>query len=106
MVHMNEKEMVLIYLPAYTVTTQGTGSTGYFSLLKAMAPSEIDVLEETETGGRLFGTVVLVLVSVVACTPNGTLSWVNVTTPFDPSSDSRRLSREFRLGHDVGSRED
>ena len=64
---------VLIYLPAYAVKTGGTGGTGYFSLLKTMTLSENDVLEETETGGRLFGTAMLVLVSVVTCTPSGTV---------------------------------
>ncbi len=95
----------LIYLPVHTVTTSATGGTGYLSLSKAMTLSENDVAEETETGGRLFGTAVLMLVSVVPCAPHGTvapvrtLSWVNVTTaPSGPSSVSRRLSREFSLG--------
>ncbi len=79
-----------------------TGGTGDFSLSKAMTLSEN---KETETGERLFGTAVSLLASIVSCAPHGTvvpvraLSWVNVTTtPSDPSSVSRRLSREFKLG--------
>ncbi len=86
-----------IYLPAHTFTTSATGGTGYFSLSKAMTLSENDVSEEAEAGGRLFGTVVSVLASLVSCTSHGTvvpvrtLSWVNVvTTPSGPSSVSRR----------------
>ncbi len=77
-----------------------------------MTPSE-KVSEETETSGRLFGTALLVLASVVSCTPHGTvvpvcaLSWVSVITiASGPSSVSRRLSREFRLGYNVRNRED
>ncbi len=64
--------------------------------------------EETESGGSPFGTAVLVFASIVSCTPHGTrvpvraLSWVSVaTTQSGPSSVSRRLSREFRLGQNV-----
>ncbi|KAH9040338.1 hypothetical protein EDB83DRAFT_2554282 [Lactarius deliciosus] len=46
-----------------------TGGTGYLSLSKTITPSENDVSEETEAGGRLSGTAALVLASVVSCTP-------------------------------------
>ncbi len=103
--------MVLIYLPAQTVKTPAAGGAGYFSLLKAITLSENGVSEETESGGRLLGTAVFVLVSVVSCTPRGTVvlvhtsSCVNMTTiPSGPSSVSRRLSRVFRLDKMPGIR--
>ncbi|KAI9428692.1 hypothetical protein H4582DRAFT_499554 [Lactarius indigo] len=74
----------------------GAGGAVYFSLLKAMALSEIGVSKETETSGRLFGIAALVLVSVVTCPAHGTvvpvraLSWLNATTSSCPSSVSRR----------------
>ena len=82
-----------------------TGGIVYFSLSKAMTLSEEDMSEKTGTGGRFFGTAILVLGSVVSCVslrdeaPAGALSWVSVATTAspDPSSVSRRLSRAFRL---------
>ncbi|SRR6266571_7066000 len=87
----------------HTVTTSesATVGTGCFSLSKVITLSEN---KETETGEGPFGTTVVLLASVVSCAPLGTvvpvraLSWVNVATPPGPSSVSRRLSREFRLG--------
>ena len=89
---------------AYTGKISGTGGGGYFALSKAVTLSDNDASEYTLTGGRLLGAAVLVLDSVVICTPPGVVvpvrafSWVNVVTTLSrPSSASRRLSREFRL---------
>ena len=72
-----------------------------------MTLSESDMLEKTVTGGRLFGTTAFVLTSVVSGVSHetavtvGVLNWMNVSiaTPLGPSSASRRLTREFRLGY-------
>ena len=71
-----------------------------------MTLSEEDMSEKTETCRIFFETIILVLGSVVSCVSHrdeasaGVLSRVSVatTTPSHPSSVSRRLSREFRLG--------
>lgn len=73
---MNEKNscrdfVIHLLLAAYTGNTSGTEGAGYFALSKAMTLSENDASEETLTGGKLLGTAVLVLVSVVMCTPPG-----------------------------------
>ena len=81
----------------------GTENTGYFSMSKAMVP-EYDEWEESGTGGMVFETAVLELVSVVTCTPHvpavsdsEILGIVpNMTSCM--SSAARRVSREFRLG--------
>ena len=71
-----------------------------------MTLSEEDMSEKTETGGIFFGTAISVLGSVVSCVSHrdeasaGVLSQVSMATtaPSHPSSVSRRLSREFKLG--------
>jgi hypothetical protein len=102
--------IILAILCDYIGDAEGIWS---WCLSKAMPSSEIDASDETLNGGRLFGTAALLLASVVTCTLGGvmvpmrTSSWVNViTTPPGPSSVSRRLSREFKLGENVRNQED
>ena len=102
----NESSNVSFIYPLILSKTSKTGGTGYFSLSKAMTLSEEAMSEKTETCGIFFETAILMLGSVASCVshrdeaPAGAWSWVRVatTTPSVPSSVSRRLSREFRLG--------
>ncbi|KAH9053639.1 hypothetical protein EDB87DRAFT_1650905 [Lactarius vividus] len=66
-IYVGSSPMVLIHLSAHTVTTAAsTGNTRYFSLLRARTLSEKYASEETETGGRPFGTAVLLASSSLA----------------------------------------